>query len=343
MPKIKHYISFLIKLFILIVLLHISGCLKPLTEGDVMFQIRMPGQSYQGLLEPLNDEEQRIKDNLFHHIHYLAHTIGERNITIPGSLDKSAEYIAESFASLGYDVSFQEFESSGQVVRNIEVEMKGRSLEDEILVIGAHYDSVAGAIGANDNGSGVAAVLELARLLKDSQPERTIRFVAFVNEEPPYFQTNEMGSLVYAKRSHEREENIVGMMSIETIGYYSDKPDSQKYPFPLHLFYPSEGNFIGFISNYPSRKFLTKTIGSFRDVAKIPSEGAAITQLVPGVGWSDHWSFWQYDYPAIMITDTAPYRYPHYHTYDDTVDKVNTENAARVVSGMVEVIRGLGK
>ena len=226
-------------------------------------------------------------------------------------------------------------------MRNIEVEIKGATRAQEIIVVGAHYDSVMGAPGANDNGSGVAAVLELARLWRNAQPARTLRFVLFVNEEPPFFKSDEMGSRHYARRAKVRGENIVAMFSLETIGHYSDESGSQRYPFPLGPFYPSTANFIAFVSNFASRPLLHEAIASFRRHAEFPSEGVAAPALIPGVDWSDHWSFWREGYPALMVTDTAPYRYPHYHAETDTPDKVDYERLARVVAGLHRMLREL--
>jgi Zn-dependent M28 family amino/carboxypeptidase len=223
--------------------------------------------------------------------------------------------------------------------------------------VGGHYDSVPDCPAANDNGTGVAAVLEIARLAASAgrpdpkpvgdgvgspftrRPERTLRLVAFVNEEPPFFHTELMGSLVYARRCRARGENVVGMISLETIGCYSDRPGSQAYPLPppLDKLFPGIGNFIAFVSDLGALGYVRHWVGSFRRLAKFPSEGAAAPELITGVGWSDHWSFRQVGYPALMITDTAPFRYPHYHTRDDTVDKIDFERTARVVAGVARV------
>jgi Zn-dependent M28 family amino/carboxypeptidase len=221
------------------------------------------------------------------------------------------------------------------------VEVKGGARASEIVIVGAHYDSVLGAPGANDNGSGVAAVIELARLFAAEKPARTLRLVAFVNEEPPFYHSDAMGSRHYARRSKERGENILAMLSLETIGYYSNLPGSQRYPFPLGLFYPSTGNFIAFVSNLTSRALLHETLASFRRHAGIPSEGVAAPAIIPGVDWSDHWSFWREGWAALMVTDTAPYRYPHYHSAQDTPEKVDYERLARVVTGLHGMLREL--
>ena len=295
-----------------------------------------PGVSYSGPLKPLTGEEARLAENLRHHV--IAIASREHNQFQFAELEASALYIERTFEGYGYRVEALRIEAPAGEVRNIEVEIKGSALASEIIVVGAHYDSVDGAVGANDNGSGVAAVLELARLFREAKPARTLRLVAFVNEEPPFFKTNQMGSRVYARRSKERGENIVAMFSLETIGYYSDRPGSQHYPFPLGLFYPSTGNFIAFVSNLSSRALLHEVLASFRRHAEFPSESVAAPAFIPGVDWSDHWSFWKEGYPALMVTDTAPYRYPYYHTVQDTPDKVDYERAARVVTGLKQML-----
>ena len=185
---------------------------------------------------------------------------------------------------------------AAQAAENLEAEVRGTKHPDEILLIGAHYDSVQGSPGANDNATGVAAMMALARKFRREQPERTVRFVAFPNEEPPFFQTSQMGSLVYAERSRKRNERIILMLSLETLGYHSDAPGSQRYPFPFGLFHPSIADFIAFVSNTDNGPWVQRLVKSFRGHVQFPSEGAAIWSVIPGVAWSDHWAFWQYGY-----------------------------------------------
>lgn len=303
--------------------------------------IRMPGKSYTGPLPPLDEHMLALKADMERHVTVLSVDIGDRGIHRSSNLAAAADYIEEQFRSAGYDVQRQSYEVQRKQCFNIEVEKRGRVRPDEIVVIGGHYDSVYGCPGANDNATGAAATLSLARRFYDLEVDRTLRFVAFVNEEPPHFQTRDMGSLVYARRCRERNEDVVAMLSLETIGFYSDEKRSQKYPFPFSLFYPSKGNFIGFIGNVKSGKLVKRCIATFRRQAMFPSEGAAIPSTVPGVGWSDHWSFWQQGYPALMLTDTAPFRYAHYHTTADTIDKIDFERTARVVAGLEHVIADL--
>jgi Zn-dependent M28 family amino/carboxypeptidase len=303
------------------------------------YMVKVPGASYSGALKPLTGEEQVIAGNLRRHVAAIASR--EHNFLKVAELEAAARYIETALAGSGLTVATQHFLSGPAEVRNIEVEVKGGARASEIVIVGAHYDSVLGAPGANDNGSGVAAVIELARLFAAEKPARTLRLVAFVNEEPPFYHSDAMGSRHYARRSKERGENILAMLSLETIGYYSDLPGSQRYPFPLGLFYPSTGNFIAFVSNLTSRALLHETLASFRRHAGIPSEGVAAPAIIPGVDWSDHWSFWREGWAALMVTDTAPYRYPHYHSAQDTPEKVDYERLARVVTGLHGMLREL--
>jgi len=300
--------------------------------------IRMPGHSHQGPLPPLTDKQRALEQELLCHVQTLAGQIGERNVFHHDRLVMAADYIRTTLAGAGYEVRRQPYEVGGKICENVEAEVRGSRRPDEIMVIGAHYDSVQGSPGANDNASGVAAVLALARAFAKTAPARTLRFVSFTNEEPPLFQTTHMGSRVYAKRSRERGEKIVLMLSLETIGYYSDEPGSQHLLFPLNLIYPSTGNFIAFVGNVENGFLVRQLVGSFREQAQFPSEGGALWGVIPGVGWSDHWAFWKEGFPAVMVTDTALFRYPAYHSNADRPELVQYERMARVVSGLQAVI-----
>lgn len=305
------------------------------------FGIRMSGRN-TSTAAALNDAERVLRAELVADVQALAGDIGERNTNTPAQLNAAANFIETSLSRAVLVPRRDSYELRGQACHNIEFEIRGT--RPEILVVGAHYDSVFGSPGANDNASGVAGLLALARRFAGKPCGQTLRFVAFVNEEPPYFQTEEMGSLVYAKRCKARDDKITAMISLETIGYFSDAPRSQVYPSPgLGLFYPTIGNFIGFVGNVPSRALVRRAVRLFRDQKKIPAEGAALPSFVPGVGWSDQWSFWQCGYPAIMVTDTAPFRYPYYHMSSDTPAKLDYDRFALVVSGMEGVIKELAK
>jgi hypothetical protein len=305
--------------------------------------IRMPGRSHTGALPPLSDEERALRDRLARHVQALAGDIGERNVWRLDRLRAASGYVQDGFREHGYEVEVQAFDAMGRTVENVAAERRGERRPDEIVVVGAHYDSVAGSPGANDNATGVAALLELARASATRTPARTVRFVAFTNEEPPFFQTDDMGSLHYARRAKARGERIVAMLSIETIGAYSDEPGSQQYPLPFFgALYPDTANFITFVGNVGSRHLVRRAIGAFRADTAFPSQGAAVPGWIPGIGWSDHWAFWQQGYPAIMVTDTALFRYGPYHTMGDVPSQVDYDRMTRVVAGLAAVVDELG-
>jgi hypothetical protein len=302
---------------------------------------QMPLVSYIGPLPPLSREQSDLRDRLSADVRYLSVTVGERSMERAGSLEKTTQYLRENLEQAGYIVTDLPYSVGDRRIANLEAIRTGTDAVSGSVIVGAHYDSVAGTVGANDNSTGVAATLELARLLQGSKLRKTVRFLFFVNEEPPYFQTDNMGSRLYARQLRHEGVPVSAMISLETIGFYSDTPDSQKYPPILGLFYPSRGNFIGFVGNPNSRDLVRRSVRRFRESTSFPSEGVAAPPDWPGVGWSDQWSFWQENYPAIMITDTAVFRYPYYHTGSDTFDKLDFEKAARVVDGVHRIVEML--
>jgi hypothetical protein len=314
-----------------------------LLVATTMFDVgcTMPGKSFAGPLPAATPDQLSLADEIQKDVTKLAGDIGHRDTDHPRGLEAAAAYIEAEFKRAGLTPQRHGYDCHGQQVFNIDAEIKGAT--DEVVVVGAHYDSVIGAPGANDNGSGVAGVLALARRMAKDHPTRTLRLVTFVNEEPPYFQTDLMGSLVYARECKARGDKITAMLSLETIGCYSDAPGSQRYPAPFNLFYPATGNFIAFVGNTESAELVKRIVGKFRADVRFPSEGAAVLGSIEGVGWSDHWSFWQCGYPALMVTDTAPFRYDHYHQATDTPDKLNYGRTARVVEGVAIVVRDLLK
>jgi hypothetical protein len=301
----------------------------------------MPGESYDGSAAPLDAREERYRARLERDVAMLASEIGERNVYRPDALERAALHLEGELRDAGLAPARQTYVVDAVPCHNIEVELRGTRLPEEIIVVGGHYDSVIGSPGANDNATGAAATVALARAFAGRHAARTVRFVLFVNEEPPFFQTGQMGSYVYAARSSARGEKVAAMLSLETMGYYSDEEGSQRYPFPLNLAYPTTGNFIGFAGNMASRGLVERVVGLFREHASFPSEGATVPDEIQGIGWSDHWSFWQFGYEALMITDTAPFRYEHYHEPTDTPDRIDYVRLARVVAGIEKVITAL--
>jgi hypothetical protein len=303
--------------------------------------IWMPGKTFTGALPLLSPPQAELRDALRRDVELLATTIGPRNVQHMAKLNQAKQLLLQELEDMGYDVERQTYKAVGQTFENLIVEVPGQSRPQDIVVVGAHYDSVANSPAANDNASGVAATLELARSFFSLKPSQTVRFAFFANEESPFNWTKDMGSLVYAKSCRARNEKIMGMFSLETIGYYTDAPNTQHYPQPLNLLYPSQGNFVAFVSNLGSRQWLHQAIRSFRYHTQFPSEGAALPQQLPGVGWSDHWSFWQVGYPGVMITDTALFRYPYYHTAQDTAEKLDYDRMTLVVAGLAQMLGDL--
>jgi Zn-dependent M28 family amino/carboxypeptidase len=279
----------------------------------------MPGASYRGPLAELTGEERALSLRLRLHVAALAAT--ERNT----DLETAARYIEGAF---GPRARSQAFESAGRTARNIET-------GSGTIVVGAHYDSVPGSPGADDNASAVAVLIELARM------NLPARFVAFANEEMPYFLTDEMGSHAFAARARRGGERIDAMLSLEMLGFYRDAPGSQRYPPLLGLLYPDRGDFIAFVGDLGARALVRRSVELFRAHARFPSEGVAAPSFIPGVSWSDHWSFRRQGYRAIMVTDTAFYRYPHYHLPTDTPEKLDYARMARVTLGLAALIKEL--
>jgi hypothetical protein len=312
-----------------------------LPVAGMLWMTSVPGRSHTGSLPPLTRDQAELAARLQHHVRAVASR--PHNVGHPQDLEQAALYIESALSGLGYEVHRQPFHADGQEVRNIEVVIEPAASVPiaKTLVVGAHYDSYFHAPGANDNGTGTAAVLELAKLLSDLRGRSSlrIRFILFVNEEPPYFKTELMGSLIYARRLKASGEPVLGMFSLETLGFYSDVEHSQRYPPPLGLLYPTTGNFVAFVGLTSSRSFVRRAVASFRALAAFPSVGGTAPGIIPGIDWSDHWSFEQVGLPALMVTDTAPFRYPHYHTAADSPDKVDYDRLARVVSGLEQVIR----
>jgi hypothetical protein len=305
--------------------------------------IWMPGQTFRGEPSPLDEGQQRMQQTLQNDLQTLANVIGERNVShCFEQLAAAAEFLETELRDAGYETRRHEFPVDGKTVCNIEAECRGTS-SAEIVVVGAHYDTVPDSPGANDNGSAVVANLALARAVAQRRPKRTVRFVFFVNEESPYYMTDAMGSLRHAQRCRENRENLVGMISLETIGCHLNEAGTQRYPIKLlEYLYPTTGNFVAFVGNIRSRRFVRQAIRGFRQ-GEFPSEGLAAPRWLKDIFRSDHAAFWHCGYPALMVTDTANFRYRHYHTPEDTYDKINYSALTRIVSAMERCLLALAE
>ncbi len=277
------------------------------------------------------------------HVRKLAGAIGVRNVWRPEALAAARDFIETTWRAQGHAVERQTYTTEGVACSNLVVTLPGRRWPEQVVLAGAHYDTVHGSPGADDNASGVAAVLELGRLLAGARPGRTLRLAAFVNEEEPFFHGDAMGSTVYARAARRRGEDIRAMFSLEMLGCYRDEPGSQRYPPLFRHFHPDRGDFIALVANLRSRRLLKRALAAFRAGSNFPVETTATFGWIPGVSWSDHLSFWREGYRAVMVTDTAFHRYPHYHSAQDTPDRLDYPRMARVVEGLAGMLLRLAE
>ncbi len=269
----------------------------------------------------------------------LSSEIGVRTYRDTDRMTRAGDYIGAELSALGQTVTMQPFSYHGLPLRNVIGELKGSGAPERSLVIGAHYDTVRTTPGADDNASGVAGLLGIAKLLAGSAPLRTVRFAAFAFEEPPAYRSRNMGSYRYARSLHDSGEPVEGMICLEMIGYFSDRPGSQHYPFPfMDLKYPKAGNFISFVGNRRSRKFTTGMAAAFRTATDLPVVTLNAPAVVVGIDFSDHWSFNKFGIPAYMVTDTAFYRNLNYHAPTDLPATLDYLRMAKVVEGLAAAV-----
>ncbi len=273
-------------------------------------------------------------------VRVLSEDIGVRSFADLPQLAAAAKYIEHEFRSSGCGVSRQAFRYRGNEYFNIIAEVTGTGgVNNGTLIIGAHYDTAWGTPGADDNGSGVAALIELARATAASPAPRTVRFIAFCLEEPPVYMTKKMGSYVYAHSIRAERRAVLGMVSLEMLGFFTDAHGSQLYPASLfRFFYPGQGNFIAFVGNISSRRFIERFKSTFRSVSAFPVESLSGLSIIPGVDFSDHRNFWKFGIPAFMITDTAFYRNPNYHGPGDRADTLNYPKMAELTDALAKTI-----
>jgi Zn-dependent M28 family amino/carboxypeptidase len=269
------------------------------------------------------------------HVEKISNEFYPRNCNSIVNLNKTADYIKAEFEKSGGKVSVQTFQAKGNTYQNIIVIFGDEA--SERIVIGGHYDSAFETRGADDNASGVAGLIELANLLGKQKPAKQVELVAYTLEEPPFFATEQMGSYVHAKSLKEKDVKISLMISLEMIGYFSDEPNSQKFPLSLlSLFYPNKGNFAVIVGDF-TNIFTTRNLKSAMN-GDVPVYSANVPSFVNGVDFSDHRNYWNLGYNAVMITDTAFYRNFNYHTKDDTAEKLDYPKMAKIVEGVYKFI-----
>ncbi|MBM4274652.1 MAG: M28 family peptidase [Deltaproteobacteria bacterium] len=285
-------------------------------------------------------DQEAVKKGLLEHLTYLSVTLGERSIYRPANLQAAEAYVFDTLAQMGYAPRRQSFICQGEEVSNV---VAGEPRHTGYYLLGAHFDTVAGSPGADDNASGVAVLLEVARLVRGENPPRPWVFVGFTTEEPPAFFTPYMGSRVYARRAKKEGHRILGMICLESVGYFRQEPGSQSLPISLRLMgYPTTGNFIGIVSDWRSRPLMRGLEGALKAAARLPVQSLAIPlggHLMPEVRLSDHANFWDEGYPAVMVTDTAFFRNPNYHTERDQLETLDLEAMVELTLGLAHFVR----
>ncbi len=294
--------------------------------------------------------ETELSESLFKHVDCLAGLIGPRHLGKPKTIVATIGYITQQLTDMGYTVAEEHFDALGKKATNLVAEVKGHRRPEEIVLVGAHYDTVYSTPGADDNASAVAVLLETARMLKMEHegrgPSRTLRLVAFACEGPPYFNVGEMGSQHHARCSRGRGDKIVGMVCLEMLGYFSNEPGSQLVPdtIPkfLHWLFPKRANFLVAVGNLNSIKLCWGFRRGFKKWArKMPLFSICLPEIVNEIRLSDNSSFWDQGYPALMITDTSFLRNPHYHAASDTPETLDYDTMAIVALGVFSATRHL--
>jgi len=296
-----------------------------------------------------SDDLRQLAASLRDDVEALAVDIGARNVRTAGSLDRSVAYLEDRIGDLGLTSVRETYVSSSwndevdESARNAEVTnlhftLSGEGTKDGVVVVGAHYDTAWGTPGADDNASGCAALLAVATALRERKLARDVRFILFVNEEPPAFQRSDMGSLVAAQNLKRDGVRVAAMLSLESLGFYSDAPGSQDLPWPFSWIYPDTADYIFLIGDPGSASALDLATRTLRATSYVPVEAGGLPDVVPGVGYSDQWSFWQAGYPGIMVTDTAFMRNPHYHESTDLPPTLDFDRMASIVAGLIEVV-----
>jgi Zn-dependent M28 family amino/carboxypeptidase len=273
----------------------------------------------------------------------LSREIGIRSYQDYGRLEMTIQYITAELSSFGYQVTTQSFKFAGHTYQNIIAELTGTVLPGQVLVVGAHYDTVRTTPGADDNASGVSGLLGLAKLFANRPLQKTVRFVAFPLEEPPAYRSKNMGSYHYAASLKKASAQVEGMICLEMIGFFSDRQGSQHYPIPfMNLAFPKAGNYIAMVGNRKSRKFTMLMAEGFRKATDLPLVTLNAPAFVVGIDFSDHWSFGKFGYPAFMVTDTAFYRNLNYHSPSDLPDTLDYDRMTQVVDGLKSAIEEWG-
>jgi hypothetical protein len=314
------------------------GCTPSTTPEPVTANVGAPAASPEPTgpkpLPPATAREAELAARLQATVRHFATEIGERNVNASWQLASATDDIARTLEKMGYDVRRQGIAVGDDVVQNLEVASGGGRHGDETIVVGAHFDTAAGTPGADDDASGVAAALELARSFREKKTSRVVRFSFFANGEAPYFKTAQMGSLVYAKDLRAHGSTVVGMIDLVGLGVFSTAPSSQHSPKDVAAVYPPTADFVAVTGGEPSRSFVEQLAQAMHKYATLPVVSSVLSPGAPGVGSSDDWAFSELGIPAAIVTDTTSSRYAEHHLPTDVPDRLDYDRMARVVAGL---------
>lgn len=285
--------------------------------------------------------------NLKKHVYTIVEKFDDRVYSNIEMLNATAKYIYDEFSKYSDDVSYQTYQLKEFIdkevfeYKNVIANFRGtEGCKDELIIIGAHYDTFGGHAGANDNTSAVAGLLELARVLKEHPPKCNVQIVSYTLEEPPAFGTEKMGSFIHAKRLKEEKIKVKVAIVLDMIGFYSNEPNSQMYPVPLmNLYYPNKANFISVVGNFSNILEVREAKNILKSTSNLPVYSINAPAFISGIDFSDHRNYWKFGYPALMISDTAFYRSNNYHTRHDTPDTLDYEKMAKVIEGVFKTLQ----
>lgn len=271
------------------------------------------------------------------HLKTITKTAGYRNYQNTQQLDKTADYIKSFFIKYADSVCVQSYQVNGQVYKNVICSFGTKNKKR--IIVGAHYDVCGNQEGADDNASGVAGLLELARLLKGQKLNQRVDLVAYTLEEPPFFRTEHMGSYIHAQWLAANKIDVYGMLSMEMIGYFKDEKNSQQYPLGfLSWFYGNKGDYITLVKKFGAGKFADNFCKTYKSTKTIRTQQFAGPEWLTGVDFSDHLNYWKFGFSAIMITDTSFYRNNNYHRATDTIDTLDFVRMAKVINGVFKTL-----
>ncbi|HEX5008883.1 MAG TPA: M28 family peptidase [Planctomycetota bacterium] len=303
----------------------------------VLVHVRQPVTGVVKRMLAVHADPARLRS----HVETLAH-MAPRSAARRENLVRASDYIRDQLVAAGAEVSFQAVEDDGSTFRNVIARLGPES--KELIVVGAHYDAAEAAVGADDNASGVAGLLELARLAQAEPLPMRLELVAYCSEEPPSFRTQAMGSFVHADGLRREGAIVRAMICLEMIGYFSDAPGSQHFPFPgMQLLYPSSANFIAVVGCLGQESLVREVKRGMAEVSELPVDSMNAPRFVAGIDFSDHLNYWDAGFPAVMVTDTAFYRNPNYHEASDTPQTLDFSRMRDAVDGVFGALQRLSR